>query len=72
MSTLLVLKERLQQIYAKYSLYITKSVQFLFGLLLFGAINSNIGFMKGASSILCTVGLAAVSYTHLDVYKRQI
>ena len=60
MSTLLVLKERLQQIYAKYSLYITKSVQFLFGLLLFGAINSNIGFMKGASSILCTVGLAVI------------
>ncbi|MEJ8734559.1 hypothetical protein [Mediterraneibacter sp. ICN-202921] len=60
MSTLLVLKEQIQQIYAKYSMYITKALQFLFGLLLFGTINANIGFMKGASSIICTVGLAAV------------
>ena len=41
-------------------MYITKALQFLFGLLLFGTINANIGFMKGASSIICTVGLAAV------------
>ena len=58
MSTLLVYKERLQQIYAKYSMYITKALQFVFGLLLFGAVNSNIGFMKSASSIVCTLGLA--------------
>ena len=60
MSTLLVLREQMQQIYAKYSMYIIKALQFLFGILLFGAINANIGFMKSASSILCTLGLAVV------------
>lgn len=60
MSTLLVWKEQLQKIYAKYSTYIMKALQFVLGLCVFGLINSNIGFMKAASSIVCTVGLSAV------------
>lgn len=60
MSTLLVLRERLQKIYAGYSVYITKLFQFVMGILLFWLINSNIGFMKEASSMMCTAGLAAV------------
>lgn len=60
MSTLLVWKEQLQKIYAKYSTYIIKALQFVLGLCVFGLINSNIGFMKAASSIVCTVGLSAV------------
>ena len=61
MSTLLVWKEQLQKIYAKYSTYIMKALQALIlGLCVFGLINSNIGFMKAASSIVCTVGLSAV------------
>lgn len=60
MSTLLVWKEQLQKIYAKYSTYIMKALQFILGLCVFGLINSNIGFMKAASSIVCTVGLSAV------------
>lgn len=60
MSTLLVWKEQLQKIYAKYSTYIMKALQFVLGLCVFGLINSNIGFMKAASSILCTVGLSVV------------
>lgn len=60
MSTLLVWKEQLQTIYAKYSTYIMKVLQFVLGLLVFGLINSNIGFMKAASSILYTVGLSVI------------
>ena len=60
MSTLLVWKEQLQKIYAKYSTYIIKALQFVLGLCVFGLINSNIGFMKAASSIVCTVWLSAV------------
>lgn len=60
MSSLLVWKEKLQRLYANYSLYILKAFQFLMGLLLFGMINYNIGFMKTASSVFCTIGLAVI------------
>lgn len=60
MSTLLVWRERLQKIYAAYSIYILKGMQFVMSLILFGLINSNIGFMEMASSIFCTVGLAVI------------
>ena len=60
MSTLLVWREKLQKIYAKYSTYILKALQLLTGLVLFGLINSNIGFMEGASSVFCTAGLAVI------------
>ena len=60
MSTLLVWREKLQQLYAAYSVYILKGIQFVLGLVLFGLINSNIGFMKMASSVFCTIGLAVI------------
>ncbi len=60
MSTLLVWREKLQKIYAQYSVFILKALQFLFGLILFGLINSDIGFMKTASSVFCTAGLAVI------------
>lgn len=60
MSTLLVWKDQMQKLYAKYSLYIQKVLQFVLGILVFGTINSNIGFMKAVSSPVCTVGLAVV------------
>lgn len=60
MSTLLVWRQKLQEIFAKYSTYILKALQFILGLLVFGLINSNIGFMKMASSVFCTAGLAVI------------
>ena len=60
MSTLLVWREKLQNIYAKYSIYILKTLQFLAGLIVFGLINANIGFMEQASSVICTAGLAVI------------
>ena len=60
MSTLLVWREKLQRIYASYSIYIQKALQFVTGLVLFWVINSNIGFMKPASSIFCTLGMAVI------------
>ena len=46
MSTLLVWREKLQRIYALYSIYIQKGLQFVTGLVLFWVINSNIGFYE--------------------------
>lgn len=60
MSTLLVWREKLQRIYALYSIYIQKTLQFVTGLVLFWSINSNIGFMKPASSVFCTLGMAVI------------
>ena len=60
MSTLLVWREKLQNIYAKYSIYILKALQFVTGLIVFGLINSNIGFMEQVSSVVCTAGLAVI------------
>ena len=60
MSSILVLRERLKQIYASYSIYIQKAAQFLLGLFVFWQINSNVGFMKNAASIFCTLGLAVI------------
>ena len=66
MSTLLVWREKLQRIYALYSIYIQKGLQFVTGLVLFWVINSNIGFMKPASSVFCTLGLAVDLYISSD------
>ena len=60
MSTLLVWRDKLQTIYAEYSIYILKALQFIAGLIVFGLINANIGFMEQASSVLCTAGLAVI------------
>ena len=45
MSTLLVWREKLQRLYASYSIYMQKGIQFILGLLLFGLINYNIGLI---------------------------
>ncbi len=60
MSTLLVWREQMQRFYAKYSIFIRIGFQFCMGFLVFYQINSNIGFMKTASSTACTAGLAAI------------
>lgn len=60
MSNLLVWRERLQKIYASYTPYILKTMQFLTGLAIFGMINSNIGYMKSISVFPVTIGLAAI------------
>lgn len=60
MSTLLVWREKLQRLYASYSVYILKALQFLLGLIVFGLINADIGFIEAASSPLCTLGLAVI------------
>ena len=60
MNSLFVLRERIKQVYASYSSYIIKFAEFIMGLLVFGMINSNVGFMKSASSLVCTVGMAVV------------
>ena len=60
MSELLVWREKIQKIYARYSIYIDKAVQFLFAFVTFFAINKNIGVMEKLTSPVIAVGLAVV------------
>ncbi len=50
MSTVLVWREQFQKLYAKYSFYIIRILQFALGIAVFGMINSNIGFLKITST----------------------
>lgn len=60
MNTILVWKEQAQIIYAKYSTHIEIGLKFILGLLIFGLINSKIGFMESASGMPVTVGLSVI------------
>lgn len=60
MDSLFVLKGQVQQAYAKYSVYVDKTVQFVLALLAFYLINDNIGYMKGLASPVATLGFAVI------------
>ena len=60
MSELLVWREKIQKIYARYSIYINKTVQFLFAFVTFFAINKNIGVVEKLTSPAIAVGLSAI------------
>ena len=56
MDSLYVIRERMQDLYSRYSIVADKAIQFVLAVMTFYMINNNVG---------------SVSYTHLDVYKRQ-
>lgn len=60
MSEMLVWREKIQKIYAKYSIYIDKTIQFLFTLAAFLLINRNIGMMSRITSPIVSFGLAVI------------
>ena len=60
MSELLVWKEKLREFYAKYSLIVDKTIQFLLAIVTFYVINSNIGVMKRMTSPVISLGLAVI------------
>lgn len=60
MSELLVWREKIQKVYARYSIYFDKAVQFLFAFVAFYSINKNIGVMKMVTSPVISVGLSVV------------
>ncbi|MGN9055904.1 hypothetical protein ACTNA4_05455 [Bariatricus sp. HCP28S3_A7] len=60
MSELLVLRERIQKIYAGYSIYVDKAVQFILGLVSFYLINQNIGMMKSLTTPVVMIALAVI------------
>ena len=60
MSTMLVLKELVQKYYAKYTTWINMAIRFVMGLVVFGLINHNIGFMEKLSSLPITLGLSLI------------
>ena len=60
MSELLVWRDKIRKIYARYSIYIDKAVQFLFAFVTFFSINKNIGVMEKVTPPVIAVGLAIV------------
>ena len=60
MDSLYVLKGQLQQIYARYSKFIDKAVQFILALAAFYMINHDLGFVSVLSNPLVTLGLAVI------------
>lgn len=60
MDNLYVIKGQLQQVYAKYSKFIDKGVQFIQALAAFYMINHDLGFMSLLSNPLITLGLAVI------------
>lgn len=60
MSELLVWKEKLQEYYANWSIYIDKAIQFILAFVSFYVINQNIGMMKIAASPAVTAALAVI------------
>lgn len=60
MDGILELKGQLQKIYAQYSKYIDKIIQFILALFTFYMINHNIGFMQMLTNPVVTLGLSVV------------
>ena len=60
MDSLFVLKGQLRNIYAKYSKYIDKGIQFALALFTFYLLNQNLGYMKIAANPVVTLGMAVI------------
>jgi len=60
MMGLLVFKERLKEFYARFEIYITPVIKFLFSLLAFSLMNKNIGFMTKLTEPYIPLVLALV------------
>lgn len=60
MDGILELKGQLQKMYARYSKYIDKIIQFILALFTFYMINNNIGFMHALSNPVITLGLSVI------------
>ena len=60
MMGLLVFKERLKEFYARFDIYITPVIKFIFSLLAFSLMNKNIGFMTKLTEAYIPLVLALV------------
>lgn len=60
MSNLLVWKEKLQRLYAKYSFYIDKTIQFALAFLTFWFVSTRLGYMKPLAQPVIMVVLAVI------------
>ncbi|XCP84224.1 hypothetical protein ABXS75_14275 [Roseburia hominis] len=60
MSEILVWKEKVQNLYANYSIYFDKGFQFILGFVSFFLINQNLGLMKVVATPIVTMALAII------------
>ena len=60
MDSLFVVRERMQELYSRYSTVADKAVQFILAAMTFYIINNNVGFMKTLASPVVTLALAII------------
>lgn len=61
MDSLYVIRERMQELYSRYSIVADKAVQFILAVMTFSMINNNVGFMKTLASPVVTLALAVIA-----------
>lgn len=61
MDSLYVIRERMQELYSRYSIVADKAVQFILAVMTFYIINNNVGFMKTLASPVVTLALAVIA-----------
>ena len=67
MDSLYVIRERMQDLYSRYSIVADKAIQFVLAVMTFYMINNNVGFMKTLATALILVHMYSVSIASLVV-----
>ena len=61
MDSLYVIRERMQDLYSRYSIVADKAIQFVLAVMTFYMINNNVGFMKTLASPVVALALAIIA-----------
>ena len=61
MDSLYVIRERMQDLYSRYSIVADKAIQFVLAVMTFYMINNNVGFMKTLASPVVVLALAIIA-----------
>ena len=61
MDSLYVIRERMQDLYSRYSIVADKAIQFVLAVMTFYMINNNVGFMKILASPVVALALAIIA-----------
>ena len=69
MDSLYVIRERMQDLYSRYSIVADKAIQFVLAVMTFYMINNNVGFMKTLASPVVALALAIIATFSADHYS---
>ena len=71
MDSLYVIRERMQDLYSRYSIVADKAIQFVLAVMTFYMINNNVGFMKTLASPVVALALAIIPCTYVFSIHRS-